>query len=262
MAETKNSGYTNAVERSIDILEFMADRGRAVSVAEISGEFNVNRTSIYSILKVLMAKGYVRKVDEGRYALTGRMYEYGQKFRNSFPIVHIVRAVSASFSPAYPCTLNIAMYFSGDHAVLMNSINIEGPDSKRIDRTMSVGQSIPLHATSLGKILLAYMPPAASEDLLKTIRFESYTPFTVGTVEELKSQMHAAVTNGFATEENEYYYNTRCVAAPVFDSSNNVVAACSISRSTLDDSVDGCATVMDVKRLSSIISRALGAPRK
>ena len=80
----KDTGYTNSVERAIDILEFMADCGRPISVIEISKEFDVNRTSIYSILKVLINRGYVRKIDDGRYALTGRMYEYGQKFRNSF----------------------------------------------------------------------------------------------------------------------------------------------------------------------------------
>lgn len=260
--EKKGTTYTNAVERAIDILEFMAGCGRPVSVVEISKEFMVNRTSIYSILKVLINKGYIRKIEEGRYALTGRMFEYGQKFRNSFPVVHIARAVAATFRSNYPCTMNIAMHFNGNNAILMNSINIAASESYRIDRSMASGQSVPLHATSLGKLLLAYMPPAESKEIIQHLDFQPYTEHTVKNYADLKKQMDFAVANGFVMEENEYYYNTFCVAAPIFDQTNNVVAACSLSYSTLFSNVDREKVVTDVKYIAKNVSIGLGATKR
>ena len=257
----KEAAYTNSVERAIDILEFMANCGRSVSVIEISKEFGINRTSVYSILKVLTNKGYVRKIEDGRYALTGRMYEYGQRFRNSFPVVHIARGIANELHTDYPCTMNIGMYFYGTHAILMNSINIS-TEGNRFDRTLGSGQTFPLHATSLGKLLLAYMPPIESKEILMQMDFLPYTAKTVGDPETLKKQMDFAVANGYAEEENEFYNNTFCVAAPIFDNTNSVIAACSFSCDIDVAKNQREKIIADVKRIAKAISTSLGATRR
>jgi len=258
----KESVYTNSVERAIDILEFIADCGRSTSVLEISKEFGVNRTSIYSILKILIAKGYIHKIEDGKYALTGRMFEYGQKFRNSFPVVHIARGIANELRTDYSCTLNIAMHFSGDHAVLMNSINISSSnDTYRFDRSMGAGQTFPLYATSMGKLLLAYMPPIESRDILQNMDFQPYTQFTVKNAEVLKKQMDFAVTNGYVIEENEFFNNTFCVAAPIFDNTNSVIAACSFT-CNLNPELDKNKIIMDIKNVAHNISVGLGSTRR
>lgn len=251
--------YTNSVERTMDILEFMATVGRGVSVVELSNEFGINRTSIYSILKVLSNKGYIRKVSDGKYNLTGRMFEYGQRFRNSFPIVHIVRNMRTAIHLGYPAQLNIAMYFSGTSGILMNSIDMNPEDYRCVDRTILSGQPIPLHATSLGKLLLAYMPPAESNALLSEIRYDAYTEYTVKNAEALREQLHQTVINGFAYEYNEFFIGSFCVAAPVFDQTNMVAAACSLSCNTLSTNVSKEEVVRDVKHIAKTISIALGS---
>ena len=259
MTETTSpTGYTNSVERAIDILEYLATRGRGVSVVELSNKFHVNRTSIYSILKVLINKGYVRKVSDGRYNLTGRMFEFGQQFRNSFPIVHVARTVGLSLDLGYICHMNIAMYFSGTSALLMNSINVSSAGSLAVDRSMVSGQSVPLHATSLGKVLLAYMPPAESKALLSQIQYEPYARNTVKDAEALRQQMQAAVDKGYAVEEQEFYDDTYCVAAPVFDQTNTVIAACSLTCNTLT-LASRDVVIRDVLRIAKNISTALGS---
>jgi DNA-binding IclR family transcriptional regulator len=257
----KEAGYTNSVERAIDILEYMADCGRPVSVIDICKEYSINRTSVYSIIKVLTNKGYVRKIDDGRYSLTGRMYEYGQRFRNSFPVVHIARGIANELRTDYPCMMNIAMYFHGTHAMLMNSINISS-EGILYDRAMGSGQSIPLHATSMGKMLLAYMPPIDAKDIIMQMDFVPYTDNTVNSPEILKKQMDFAVANGYVVEVNEYFDHTFCVSAPIFDSTNCVIAACSISCSEKLMDTHKDTVIRDVKNVARTISSALGATRR
>lgn len=257
--EQANQSYTNSVERAIDILEYLATHGSGVSVMELSNEFGVNRTSIYSILKALSGKGYIRKVSDGKYALTGRMFEYGQKFKNSFPIVHMVRSIHSLKKFTYPAQLNIAMHFDGVNCILMSSIDIKPDDQFIVDRAMHSGQSIPLHATSLGKLLLAYMPPAESSRLLEEISYDAYTEHTVKNAEALWEQMHQAVINGYAYECNEFYNGSFCVAAPVFDQTNTVIAACSISCNSLYTDVSKDIVVRDVRLIAKSLSTALGS---
>lgn len=251
--------YTSAVERAIDILEYMATNGRGVSVAELSEEMGVNRTSIYSILKMLAGKGYIRKVSDGRYSLTGRMFEYGQKFRNSFPIVHIVRTLGNTLDLGYDCQLNVAMYFSGSTATIMNCFRLKSPNFKYTDKTMLSGQTVPLYASALGKMLLANMRPLESKKLLEEMQFYPYTENTVRDATALKAQMEEIIAKGYAFEENECFDNIFCVAAPVFDRTNTVTAACSLSCSTLSKDIDKATVIKDILSISRTLSRALGA---
>ena len=257
--DNNSHGYTSAVERTIDILEYLATSGRGVGVAELSAQMGVNRTSIYSILKMLAGKGYIRKVSEGRYSLTGRMFEYGQKFRNSFPIVHIARGLGSSLDLGYDCQLNVAMYFSGTSAVIMNSFRLKSPHSQDSDKIMLSGQTIPLYATALGKMLLAHMLPLESKRVLEEIHFSPYTEHTICDIPTLKAQMEQIVAQGYSMEENECFDNTFCFAAPVFDQTNTVTAACSLSCSSFTPGINKKAVIQDILSISRKLSRALGA---
>lgn len=251
--------YSSAVERAIDILEYMATNGRGVSVAELSKEMGVNRTSIYSILKMLAGKGYIRKVSDGRYSLTGRMFEYGQKFRNSFPIVHIARTLGDALDLGYDCQFNVAMYFSGSTATIMNCFRLKSPNVKYTDQTMLSGQAVPLYASALGKMLLANMRPLEAKQIMDNMQFYPYTENTILDAATLKAQMEDIIAKGYAFEENECFSNIFCVAAPVFDRTNSVTAACSLSCSTLAKDIDRSKVIRDILSIAKALSRALGA---
>lgn len=252
----ESTGYTNSVERTIDILEFMATRSLGTSVAEISNRFEINRTSVYSIVKILIKKGYVTKNITGRFILTGRMYEYGQKFKNGFPVVHAAKRVSTNFSPDYLCQMNIAMYFGGDRATILSGIQISSHFSA--DR-MNDGQPVPLYATSIGKVLLAFMPPAVSNEILNNMKLESLTSNTITDIAVLKAQLHSAVENGYAIEEEEFMQGSFCVAAPIFDIDNNLVAACSLSCNKYYRPPKISHVIKDVQFLARQISLELNA---
>ena len=250
------TGYTNSVERTIDILEYMATRSLGTSVAEISSRFEINRTSVYSIVKVLIKKGYVTKNASGKFILTGRMYEYGQKFKNGFPVVHAAKRVSTNFFPDYMCQLNIAMYFGGERAIILSGIQISSHFSA--DR-INDGQPVPLYSTAIGKVLLAFMPPAASNELLNSMKLESLTANTITDFAVLKEQLHRAVEDGYAVEDEEFMPGSFCVAAPIFNADNELVAACSLSCNKYYRPPEISLVIKDVQFLARQISLELSA---
>jgi DNA-binding IclR family transcriptional regulator len=92
-----------------------------------------------------------------------------------------------------------------------------------------VGELTPLHATSSGKILLAFMTPSERREVLHTAGLARLTPHTITSPRELEEQMGAATRDGYACSLEELEEGLNAIAAPVRDHSGEVIAALSVS---------------------------------
>ena len=92
-----------------------------------------------------------------------------------------------------------------------------------------VGELTPLHATSSGKILLAFMAPAHRREVLATAGLVRLTPHTITSLEALDEQIEAAARDGFACSIEELEEGLNAIAAPVRDHTGQVIAALSVS---------------------------------
>ena len=83
-----------------------------------------------------------------------------------------------------------------------------------------VGELTPLHATSSGKVLLAYMTPEERRNMLASSGLVRLTPHTITSQRELEAQIEAAARDGYASsvEELEEGLNAdrgrRCATTP------------------------------------------------
>lgn len=92
-----------------------------------------------------------------------------------------------------------------------------------------MGDVAPLHATALGKVLLAYLD---TPNLTQTLAGLEYVPFTAQTVQTeaaLRAQLAEIQRHGYATDHEEAYRGVCCIAAPVFNWTGKVIAAMSVS---------------------------------
>ena len=87
------------------------------------------------------------------------------------------------------------------------------------------GQQIPLHATSQGKVILAFLPPGVGERIIDQLDFPRYTESTVTSSVELHEAMYEIRREGYALNLEEREVGVRSVAAPVLDPEGNVVAS-------------------------------------
>jgi IclR family transcriptional regulator, acetate operon repressor len=88
-----------------------------------------------------------------------------------------------------------------------------------------VGQQIPLHATSQGKVILAFLPPGVGERIIDQLELPRYTPSTITSTAALQEAMYDIRRDGYAVNFEEREQGVRSVAAPVFDAAGNVVAS-------------------------------------
>src|SRR5690606_38634073 len=63
---------------------------------------------------------------------------------------------------------------------------------------LAVGSRLPAYATSMGKVLLAYLDDDSLEDRLARLRLEPFTPHTITDVDALRSHLMEVRAAGYA----------------------------------------------------------------
>ena len=95
---------------------------------------------------------------------------------------------------------------------------LDSADARSNFRVVSEkGSRLPVHCTSQGKLLLAYMPPAQRRSLLRSCDFAAYTPHSHTSLASLEGEMEQILRQGYAIENGELRIGLRSVAAPVFN---------------------------------------------
>jgi DNA-binding IclR family transcriptional regulator len=86
-----------------------------------------------------------------------------------------------------------------------------------------------VHCTSVGKAILAFLPPERASEILKRVRFERMTSRTIATPEALRAELEKTRRRGYAVDDEELEEGLRCIAVPVLDAQRLPVAAVSVS---------------------------------
>ncbi|GAB4423320.1 MAG: IclR family transcriptional regulator [Anaerolineae bacterium] len=133
------------------------------------------------------------------------------------------------------------------------------PSSRPVAAHRAIGARLPVYCTSTGKALLAYLPADDLAAVLDKIEWTKYTETTLTTPEALQNELEQVRRQGFATSDCEMIPELRAVAAPIYQSSGQVVAAVNISvpahRVTFDDLVQRLAplTVTTARQISEAL---------
>ena len=84
--------------------------------------------------------------------------------------------------------------------------------SRAVRMITRIGASNPVHCTSVGKAILAFLPPERAAEVLKRIRFERTTQRTIATPEALRTELEKTRRRGYAVDDEELEEGLRCIA--------------------------------------------------
>jgi len=95
--------------------------------------------------------------------------------------------------------------------------------------THRIGLNLPVHSTSIGKILLAYLPEQEQDRILGSCDLVKFTEATCVDKQLIKRHLAIVRTRGYSTDEGETHEDLNCVAAPIRNNHGDVVAAFNIT---------------------------------
>ncbi len=217
------SGGVQSVDRALTILALLAERGD-LGVTEIANGLGVHKSTAFRLVATLERHDIVsQSEDRGKYRLGVGVLRLAGATRVRLDLVQESRPVTADLAVQVGETVNIVV-LSGQEALYLDQV--AGPSALQMH--MWAGQRVPLHATSNGKVLLAFAADGTAERLLQD-PLTRFTDNTIRTVAEFADGLAEVRERGYATAVDELEQGLTAVAAPVFGIDGHVVASVSAS---------------------------------
>lgn len=216
-----------SADRVLRVLECFSPRDDALALGDLAERLKLPKSSVHRLLATLTEHQLVER-DPGtrKYRLGLRLFEIGAMALNGRGLQEAAPDVLHDLSAETGETCHLAV-LSGAEAVYL--YKVDGPSSFAM--SSRVGRRAPCHATSIGKVLIAW----ASEDVVKQVVRMGLRPFTRHTITNpagLYEELSRVRDAGHALDLEEYEEGLRCVAAPIRDASGRVVAAVGIAGPT------------------------------
>ena len=221
--ERSSVAAVQSVDRALSVLEILAAHGEA-GVTEVAAELGVHKSTAFRLVAALESRGFVEQLaDRGKYRLGFGVVRLAGAAAAQLDIAREGRPICDALAADLEETVNIAI-LDGDRAV--NVSQARGPGA--LSTHNWVGQGTPLHATSSGKVLLAFAPDAVRKDALSR-ELQRFTPATITDPEVLRQHFDRIVEQGWGATVEEYEIGLNAVAAPVRGADGDVIAALSVS---------------------------------
>jgi DNA-binding IclR family transcriptional regulator len=246
-----------AVERALKILIILAEAGMPLSLSQIRDRTSLNISTAHRLLHTLMNFGFISQDrDTGKYMLGLRTFEVGHAALYSFDIRTMARPILQELVDRTNETTNLAI-LDQDDVVYIDQIE----SANMIKIFARIGSRGPIHCTGAGKAMLAdYTDREFDRFYSIKAPLQSYTVNTIIDPDKLKEEMLLIRHNGYALDNGELEDGVRCVAVPVRNFENKVIAAVSVSGpdTRLTNEFIHDSLIPEVQAASTKISERLG----
>ncbi|MAT18751.1 MAG: IclR family transcriptional regulator [Leifsonia sp.] len=240
-----------AIDRAAKVLSSLQG-ARHLGITELAAALELPPSTVHGIVKSLQQHGLVAKErGSNRYMLGPALLKLSNVYLDTLD----VRARAMRWTRELSRRTGLAVRLGAelfDEVIVIH--HNRRPDGSQ--QMLETGLTIPAHASSMGKILLAYDADYAAEVLSKPLR--SLTGDTVTDAAKLSLGLAQIASRGLATEEDEAVLGESSVAAPVSDASGNVVAAVAVVVPTSEWPPED-PVLNDLRETARNISRELGA---
>jgi DNA-binding IclR family transcriptional regulator len=228
IAVNKLSPESAAVERALAMLEAVAQSAEGLSNAEISRKLEIPKSSASYILRTLENHGYlIRDAESAKYRVGLKILSLSRGALGGLDIRGIALPVMRRLMQHTGLTCHLAV-LDGAEAVYVEKVEPEG--FIRMDTW--VGRRMRVHATSVGKAIVAYIPQQELEQIIRKVGMERRTPKTITTMPRLLKELEKVRAQGYGVDDEENNLGARCLAAPILDERGKIVASLGLSGTT------------------------------
>jgi DNA-binding IclR family transcriptional regulator len=213
------------VDRACSLLFALGATPGGASLARLSRETGLHKSTACRLLATLAAAGLVRQVPpDDRYLLGAALPALGDAARAHLLDGHLVHAVLTWLRDETGETVHLGM---PDRFELVYLDKVESGQSLQV--ASRIGARAPLYCTGLGKAYLANVSPQVLADFLSTVRLERRTPHTIVDPDLFRVEMATIRRRGWSVDDVENEIGVRCVGAAVLDDGRTPVAGVSVT---------------------------------
>lgn len=213
------------LDRVVGILDLLGESDGYLSLAEICHQMEIRKSTAHRALMALERTGLIERTYAHRFRLGLKLYDMGNRAVEQIDLRRSVRPYLRKLALRTGETAHLGVLHRG-RVVYVDKIE---PINRRVCVSSRTGTSNPVYCTSLGKAMLAYLPPEEVSEMIERVSFIPSTANTLTSREELMKALERVRRRGYAVDDEEMEIGTRCVGAPILDANQRAIAALSIS---------------------------------
>ncbi|PYU87076.1 MAG: IclR family transcriptional regulator [Acidobacteria bacterium] len=215
--------FMTSLARGLAVIQAFSQAKRQLTISQISDKTGFSRAAVRRCLYTLSKLGFAGSEDNRHFHLRPRVLTLGHSYISSMPLAVAAQPVLEHVSHVLRESCSIAT-LDGPEIVYIARANV----TRIMAIDLGVGSRLPAFCTSMGRILLADLPPEKLEELLAGIEFTRYTERTVTTADKLRQILRMVQRNGYSIIDQELEYGLRSMAVAIRNPAGKVVAALNV----------------------------------
>lgn len=222
-AGERGSPLIQSVTTALRVLQAFTHRERVLGVSELARRLGIGKSTAHRMLTTLAADGFIIQTSDGRYRLGMKLWELGNQVVHGLELREVAHGSVEALRQRTGEAVHIGV-LDGTDVVYVD--RFESESTQRLFTRL--GTRMPAHATSSGKVLLAFGPQQHVERVCAggLVRLTARTITTRG---GLHSALDRVRTQGYAESIEEAEKGVTSVGAPVFDFQGQVIAGLSVA---------------------------------
>lgn len=213
---------SQTVERAISIVQQLARRPATLS--EVAAELDVHKSTALRLLQTLTSSGFCRRLPDGRYTVGVGLIRIAYEALESMDLRDVARPHLTRLNQRCGATIHLASFVDNDVVYIDK---YEGRSSTRM--YSRVGNTAKLHASGVGKVILANLDPTLRDTVISKMTLTRYTSNTITSEERFRTELETIRERGYGYDEGEFEDFVVCIAAPIRSGDGTAQSAVSIS---------------------------------
>ena len=218
----------SALGKALQVLEVFLQDGAPLPLAELARRLDLPRQTVHRLVRQLVEEGLLqRDLEKDSYAVGPRLMGLATDTIRAAWQPGPLRAILASLVAEIEETCNLGV-LDGDRVRYVDRVECNWP----IRAQLSAGDQVPIHATAIGKLLLAYLPSRPRKRLLAAISMPSLARNTITTTERMEAELLSVRKLGYAMNNEENADGLVGIAVPILDDARRAVAGLALHAPT------------------------------
>jgi DNA-binding IclR family transcriptional regulator len=226
MSSLSETVVTRTLSRGLDVLEALARADEdGLGPSALGQQVDLDKATVTRLLRTLVEAGYVTQDETTRrYRLTGRILWLAHRATVRLDLRSVARPHLTALRDELGETV---------HLGVMDGLGVVYVDKLEADNSIqlvsAIGQTMPLHSTSLGKAMLAALPDEEREGMYARMDLSPRTDRTIRDLPTLREEIRRTKLRGYSTDDRENEPFGACVGAAIVRADGRPVGAISVS---------------------------------
>ncbi|MGI4830204.1 MAG: IclR family transcriptional regulator domain-containing protein [Janthinobacterium lividum] len=217
--------FMTSLARGLIVAQAFTQQHPQMTISQLSVKTGLSRAAVRRCLYTLTKLGFAGAEDGQRYSLRPRMLTLSQSYTTSSTLSTAAQPILERMSSTYRESFSVAT-LDGDEIVYVARTQVP---ARVMAVDLHIGSRLPAYCTSMGRVLLAYLPTEQLEQYLARAELTPHTTRTITSVEKLRLALRNVRRLGYAVVDQELEVGLRSLAVPVYAPNGRVVATVNLS---------------------------------